>query len=553
MRDRLDSTDPRRPLATLADELAVGRGSGPTESVWRTHRQRAAAAAARLTAGWPDLRLASRDRWALRLFAPALLIAGLIGTGGDWAGRIATIADPAPMGPHAAALPDRVATAEAWAVPPAYTGLATVYLTRAQGRTADAAAGTTAAGGTPAVPIRLPQGSEITIRVTDAGDMPTLEGGEIAGLDTFRTLGGGLAEARGVLASSGEIAVAGPDGELARWPIDMVPDAPPAIALDGEPTVTLTRSLDLAFTASDDYGVVSAWAEMAPEGHDPAAARGLPLPVISFGLPLPISGKTNEVADHAIRDLTSHPWAGAEVMLRLYAEDGAGQVTSTEPVRVTIPDRRFQHPLARALVEQRRDLALDYARSFRVLDVLQAVTRRPEEIFDDNTGVFLTVRSAIRRLARGIGTETVPEVAPDIVELLWAAALALEDGDLSAALERLRTAQDKLRDALENGSDEDVRKAMEELRAALDQYLQQLAQQGQQNRNSARSSRWIPTGCSASRTCRRCWTGCSSRPRAACATRRATCSRSFSRCSRTCRRRRASRDRASRRCRSCRR
>lgn len=465
VRARLDSTDPRRPLATMADELAVGRGQDRTESVWRAHRLRAAAAAARLTAGWPDLRLSTRDRWALRLFAPVLLIGGLIGTNGEWGARIATIADPAPMAGGGGALPDRVAMAEAWAVPPAYTGMGTVYLTREHG-----------SGDAAAAPVRLPQGSEITIRVTDAGEAPVLTGGEIAGITGFRTLGGGLAEATGILSGSGELAVAGPDGELARWPVEMIPDAPPSIALDGDPVTTLTRALDIGFTAADDHGVVSAWAEMAPEGHDPEDARGLPLPVISFGLPLPITGDMRTVADHAIRDFTSHPWAGAEVVLRLYAEDGAGQVASTEPLAVTIPGRRFSNPMARALVEQRRELALDYGHSFRVLDVLQAVTRRPDDIFE-RPGVYLTVRAAIRRLAYGVGTETVAEVAPNVVELLWAAALALEDGDLSSALERLRTAQDRLREALESGSDEDIRQAMDELRAAMDEYLQQLAQQ----------------------------------------------------------------------------
>ncbi len=437
VRARLDRSDPRRPLATLDDELAVGRGAGPTESVWRAHRQRAAAAAARLRAGWPDLRLSSRDRWALRLFAPALLITGLIATGGDWTGRIATIADPAPIG-AAPAAGKPVAMAEAWATPPAYTGLGTIYLQRIDGRT-DPDEGAAAAAAPP--PVQVPQGSELTIRVTDAGDLPTLEGGALAGIEGFQTLGGGLAEARGVLSTSGQLVVGGPDGELARWAIEMIPDAPPEIALDGTPKATLTRALELGFRAKDDYGVTAAWAEMAPEGHDPQAARGLPLPVISFGLPLPITGHAAEVEESAIRDFTAHPWAGAEVMLRLYAEDGAGQVTATEPLRITLPDRRFSHPLARALVEQRRELALDYAESARVLDVLQAVTRRPDEIFDD-PGVFLTVRSAIRRLAYGIGTETVADEAPSVVELLWQAALALEDGDLSAALERLRTAQE---------------------------------------------------------------------------------------------------------------
>jgi uncharacterized protein (TIGR02302 family) len=360
-------------------------------------------------------------------------------------------------------MPERVAMAEAWATPPAYTGLGTVYLTREEGE-ADAAA-----------PVRLPQGSEITIRITDAGGEPVLQGGGIAGIDGFSTLGGGLAEARGILAGSGELAVSGPDGELARWPIEMIPDAPPTIAVDGVPVPTVTRALDIGFTAGDDYGVVSAWAELAPEDHDPEGARGLPLPVISFGLPLPITGDTMQVADHAIRDLTSHPWAGAEVVLRLFAEDGAGQVTATEPLTVVIPDRTFSHPMAAALVEQRRDLALDYAGAFRVLDVLQAITRRPQDIFEDS-GIYLTVRSAIRRLAHGVGSYTVPDVAPNVAELLWTAALALEDGDLSSALERLRTAQEQLREALESGSEEDIRRAMDELRAALDQYLQQLAQ-----------------------------------------------------------------------------
>src|SRR5690606_30118716 len=137
-------------------------------------------------------------------------------------------------------------------------------------------------------PVRLPQGSEITIRVTDAGAAPVLEGGEIAGIDGFATLGGGLAEARGILAAPGELAVAGPDGELARWPIDMIPDAPPTIELDGDPRPSLTRALEFDYVAGDDYGVVSAWAELAPEGHDPEDARGLPLPIITFGLPLPM-------------------------------------------------------------------------------------------------------------------------------------------------------------------------------------------------------------------------------------------------------------------------
>lgn len=462
VRDRLDRSDPGRPLSVLSDKLAIGQGERGTESAWRLHRARASAAAARLTASWPRLQLEKRDRWALRLFAPLLLLAGLIGAGSDWSARIAMTAAPLPMTPSAG-IQAASARVEAWATPPAHTGLATVYLTRETGREEGDQV------------IELPENSEITIRVTDAGPDPKITGAEIAGINGFTSDGGGLAEARGLLVESGEISIMSRDGVLANWAIEMIADHPPEIALANTPHAALSGALEFDFTAKDDYGVTAAWAELAPEGHDPDSARGLPLPAISFGLPLPLSGDRREITDRAIQDLTAHPWAGAKVLMRLYAEDGAGQITASEPIRVTIPARRFSNRLAAALVEQRQALALDYAEAARVLDVSQAVTRRPEELFD-NPGIFLTVRSAIRRLAHGIGADDVPGVAPEVTGLFWEAALALEDGNLSSALEQLRMAQQRLRDALESGTDEDIARAMDELRAALDQYLENLAQ-----------------------------------------------------------------------------
>ncbi len=470
VRDRLDEGHKGRPLATLEDQLAVGHGASTTESVWRAHRMRAADAAAKLSVKLPDPRLARRDRWALRLLAPLLLIGGFIATGGEWSSRIAALTDPAPVKVAAdpAAL-DRVAMAEAWAIPPAYTGLSTIYLPN-----------TLRVEGEEAVAIAIPQGSEITIRVTDLETPPVMEGGEVMGLGGFQSLGGGLAEASGILNGSGSLTIRGGEGVLSEWSIEMTPDDPPAIALDGRPTVTVTRAVDLGFTASDDYGVIAAWAEIAPEGYDPEDAKGLPLPAINFGLPLPITGDAKTVQDSSIRDLTAHPWAGAEVDLTLHAEDGAGQVTTTSPYKMVLPERRFTHPVARALIEQRRELALDFGQAERVLDVLQAVTRRPHEIFD-KPGVYLTVRIALRRLVNGMAEDDVAGVAPNVIEMLWLAALGLEDGDLSDAMERLRQAQEELRQALESGTEEDVRRAMEQLRAALNEYLQQLAQQQQQN------------------------------------------------------------------------
>ncbi|MEM9140872.1 MAG: DUF4175 family protein, partial [Pseudomonadota bacterium] len=219
--DRLDGADPKRPLAALRDDLAVGKGSRETETVWRAFRDRARDAAVALRARAPDLRLASVDRWALRLLAPVLLIGGVIATGGAWPERIAAMTDPAPIKGPAATVADRAPMAEAWAVPPAYTGLQTVYLERP-------AAGTE--------PLQLPQGSEITVRVTDFADLPVLEVDDALGMQAFSSLGGGLSEAAGVLSGSGTLTVKAGEEVLASWPIGMIPDQVPEIELDAPPT-----------------------------------------------------------------------------------------------------------------------------------------------------------------------------------------------------------------------------------------------------------------------------------------------------------------------------
>ncbi|MHA1527788.1 MAG: DUF4175 domain-containing protein [Alphaproteobacteria bacterium] len=458
---RLDAGDPAHPIATLGDTLSAGSGDDISRRIWFEHLRRAERAAARLRAAAPDLRLARFDRWALRMFAPVLVIAGLIGAGESWTERLGTLFAPAPGVPGAAVVKARAPMAEGWAMPPAYTGLGTVYLNKL------AEAGTD---------IRLPQGSELIVRVTDLGAAPEIEAPGLTGFEGFTDFGGALAEARGVLEASGRIEITGGGAVLAGWDIAVVPDAPPVISMPEPPGATLAGALEVHFVARDDYGIDTAWAEIVPMGGI-VPGRGLaPMP-ITFALPMPIAGRALEVKDSAIRDLSEHPWAGAWVEMMLYAEDGSGQRASAGPVRMRLPGRHFTHPLARALVEQRRELAMEFEQGDRVLDVLQAVTRRPDEIFSDNSGAYLVVRTAVRRLARGVADDDVSGVAPEVTEFLWLAALSLEDGDLSSALERLHAAEEALRRALESGTEEDIRRAMEELRAAMQEYIEELVRQ----------------------------------------------------------------------------
>ncbi len=462
---RLDRTRPERPLATMTDRLAPtgGRENALARALWAEHRRRAEAAAEALRASPPDLRLAKRDRWALRLVAPVLLVAAFIGAGGAGPERLRTALDPS-----AAATDDRVAlladpAVDVWAVPPAHTGRDTLYLNRAV---------------EPGAEVTLPEGTEITIRASGMAEAPALEAAPLEGAPAFVSLGGGLHEATGVLSASGRLLVGAADAPDADYRIAMTPDAPPEIGLTADPGPGANRMLEVPFAASDDYGVVAAWATIRLA--DPATERSEIEP-IEFGLPLPIAGDARDVTDRAVQDLTEHPWAGAEVVLTLHAEDGAGQTAQSDPVTFKLPERRFTDPLARALAEQRRELLLDYGAAERVLDVVQAVTSFPGEVFDDHAGAFMGVRIALRRLAPAIVEEEVSGVADDVAEFLWRAALSLEAGDLASALERLREAEERLRSALESGTEQEIREAIDELRQAMNEYMQEMMRQALEN------------------------------------------------------------------------
>ena len=144
---------------------------------------------------------------------------------------------------------------------------------------------------------------------------------------------------------------------------------------------------------------------------------------------------------------------------------------------LTLPTRNFTHPVAKAIVEQRRLLAEEpNVRREKVAAALNGLSHVPERFQNDST-VYMALRSMATRLMFDDSVESLDEV----LELMWETALHLEDGSLSLASRELRELQEALRDALADGaSDEELERLMDELRQALDNYLDALAQQAQQ-------------------------------------------------------------------------
>ncbi|NNU79646.1 TIGR02302 family protein [Halovulum dunhuangense] len=463
---RLDAALPGRPISSLSDTIAVGRDDPGAQALWQRHLERMAERAAAARASRPDLRLSGRDPYALRLVALVAVVAAALFARGPAPVELAlpgggTASAPVAAGP----------SFEAWANPPAYTGRPTLYL----------------AADTPPR-LDLPQGTEVTVRVYGAEGGHALTetvSGAAAGLQAIAE---GISSATFPIASSGRIALLENGSEIAGWDVTLIPDQPPRIAPEGDMARAASGAMELGFTASDDYGVASAQARITLDLDEVDRRHGLVVAPeereeIVLDLPMPFSGGSEEVAETLVEDLSRHPWVGLPVRVELLALDDAGQEGVAAPAPGTLPGRRFFDPLARAILEQRRDLLWSVENADRVDMMLRVITHAPDDVFTNPTA-YMMARMALRRL--GYATEDGLDAAErdDIAELLWQTALVVEDGSLSDARERLRRAQDRLSDALRNGAtEEEIAELMQELREAMQDYMQQLAQEAMRNQD----------------------------------------------------------------------
>ena len=467
-RRRLDrmSGRPHRPATAVTDDLAVTASDPVSLALWRAHVARALAAARALRAGWPRPLLALRDPVAIRALVAVLLVAAFF-TGGDRLGGVMAAFDW-----RGAVTPANMRV-DAWVSPPPYTGRPPVVLPGLRpGETAQKASITT-----------VPAGSVLVVRASGNIHPEIVASG---GLRKAEEGADGPAasregEHRFIVLEAGSATLKGlPGGDLA-WAFAAIPDQPPAIALTGDPEPQLRGSMKLGYSLADDYGVSAARATFALRGPRAAGGNAHPLyEAPDFALSLP-QGRTRSGTAETLKDLTQHPWAGAPVTMTLVAADEGGNEGRSDPHDFMLPQRPFVNPLARALVEQRRDLALDANAREHVQLALDALGLAPER-FGIESNIYLGLRAVFWQLGRAKSDDDLREV----VDRLWAMAITIEDGNISDAEQALRAAQDALRQALENGaSDEEIKRLMDELRAALDKFMQAMAEELRRNPDQA--------------------------------------------------------------------
>jgi uncharacterized protein (TIGR02302 family) len=330
-----------------------------------------------------------------------------------------------------------------------------------------------------AAPVSVPAGSQLVIRSTGNVRFDVVRKGGIEDVpaEAHGPMPAGTEERRLVIKGDGSAAIHGVLGGDLVWKFTAVPDRVPTIELTKDPERQARGALRLDYKIDDDYGVVDAKATFALKDEAPAGKPRHPLfAEPDFPLTLP-QARARSGAAQTTRDLTEHAWAGAEVVMTLTAKNEAGNVGRSEPHELTLPQRIFVKPIARALIEQRRILALDADSRPLVLEALDALTIAPEH-FTPEAGIYLGLRSIYYDLGRARTDDAMREV----VARMWDMALQIEDGNVSQAEQALRQAQDALRQALERGaSDEEIKKLMDQLRAAMDKFMQALAEEMRKN------------------------------------------------------------------------
>jgi uncharacterized protein (TIGR02302 family) len=447
-----------RPLAVLTDRPAqTGSAASGEDTLWRAHVARAAADVGRLRVGLPRPGLAMRDPRALRAAVVLGLVAAVVIAGPDAPLRLARAVSPGFTPPT----PPPPTQLQAWITPPPYTRLAPTFLKPDGG------------------PVTVPAGAHLTVNITGGEGMPSMALADAP--ISFRGLDAASFQADQDVTSGGRLALRRQGHEIAAWELTVVADVPPVVAFTEPPgkargTSRLPQTR-IPWEVSHAYGVASLRAELRLKDRPGAA------PVI-VNIPLP-GGTPRQAKGARLQELTANPWAGLPVIARLVARDEPGLTGTSEPAEFLLPERRFDNPMAKALLEVRKGLSRDpddRARAIRNLEMLTPLA----DFWRNDNGAFLNFRSIIAQLTHDKDAGAVAAVQAR----LWLLALHLEEGAPEQTERALEAARQDLRDAMEaqqRGEKIDPTELDKKMRAvedALQKHLQALAEQARRDPDS---------------------------------------------------------------------
>ncbi len=485
-----DSGLPHSPATTLDDILANGHGEATTRALWNIHLKRSEKNAESLKVSLPSPGVPLYDRYAVRAGVLAAVISTAFVAGPEKYARVLAAFDWQTAGSVSQGF-----RLDAWIDPPPYTGRPPILLkAQTDGNKDTSGVQQVRAPVGSTIIVRSSEGAGVAADVSGALEPPKVEAradgdpadktpGAIPKAPVAPRARSGATsdeEKKFVLRGDGKLVLKRLGRTVATYEMLAIPDSPPVIALVGEPRANVRGSLTIKYKLEDDYGVMSADAEFSRptlKGKPVTGRTLVDAPKMTLGV---AQGPGGLGEAETTTDVSEHPWAGARVSMQLIARDEGGNTGRSETKDINLPGKVFVKPLARALVEQRRNLVLAPDEKQRVALALEAMMIAPDE-FRTNASIYLGLRTISTRLANARNDDHLRSV----VELLWEMALRIEEGDLSEAERELRAAQQALREALNRGAtEEEIKQLMNQLRAAMDRFLREFAEQQRNNPNN---------------------------------------------------------------------
>jgi uncharacterized protein (TIGR02302 family) len=441
-----DSTLKHRPLSNLDDRLA-NPAPGRTEELWSFWQRHLLPALKLLRLPKPHAVLLNLDPYALRGAAIIVLIVALTIAGPTWRQRISH--GMLPVVPSF--MKTNAETVVLWITPPSYTGQPQMVLK---------------GSGSGDKAIKIPEGSVIKARVSGWMGHPSLAFDHAK--YPMEDLGKGNYGLEKTAEPSTTLSIRQMLLPRASWKTDFIADKPPTIVQKGEPQPQARGEVKIPLTVQDDYGVETVTA------HITLAPSAITAPPIGT----PVDDTRNVVSPPNVAmdftpqfELAWHPWAGMPVLMDLEAKDHKGQIATIKGLKLTLPERKFRHPLAQKMISLRKRLIwTPEASSGNVAYELEQIMIRPG-LYQGDKGIFLSLRTMSSHLVRN---NTPAEVAK-VVSQLWDTALHIEDGNFSLAQRDLRNAQNALQNALRDPktTPAEIAQLMDNVRQAMTEYLKE--------------------------------------------------------------------------------
>jgi uncharacterized protein (TIGR02302 family) len=422
--------------------------------------------------------VAALDPRALRLLALLLLVSGFAVAGPDWQARLKQGFFPVEsVLPHG--LPKTISFT---ITPPAYTRLPQAILS-GPGWSRDIQ--------------KIPVGSNLKATAKASFGAPSLFVGNSS--HAFEPQGQGNFTLEATLTQGDSIGVTRFGLPVMRVPVEIVPDTPPLIEIDNPETVKDPQAftvlpdntLRFALNVRDDYGVKELKMDLSLDpvvGEPPLGEAVSDVRAIS-------SPPGKDQRQSPVYDFTASPWAGLPALVTFSVTDYAGQTGTMPPIKVTLPERTFRHPVAKLLIAQRKALIwAPTAKPDEIVGTLEGLLRTPEA-FQNDLIAFLGIKVAAARLKYSYRYQTgILESSRSVVDILWDTALRIEDGNLSLAARNLRNAQRELEKALREGTmnKEQMMQLTDKVSQLLQQYLSELQKELQKRMANGEELPFMP-------------------------------------------------------------